>query len=104
MSRTQDVLEVGEPVPLGIAARHHARREVHVHARRRTRVAQRVGARPAVQSVRAPAALDPVGAAPAGDDVGMGRTQDVLEVGEPVSLGVAAGDRAGLEVHVHARR
>ena len=89
MSRTQDVLEVPEEIPLGIAARAPTHPEVHVHTRRRARVAQRIGTRATVQHVGAGAAFDPVGATVAGDGVDMGRTLDVLEVGDPVSLSVA---------------
>ena len=119
MCRAHNLLEVRNRVPLRIPPRRRARREVHIHPRGRVRVRQRVLTRAPVQTVRAGSALhnvvaptagervrprtapQPVGMAVPGQRVVVRRAHNVLELVQPVALGVPTLPPARHEVRVH---
>ena len=109
--RAPEVLDSGEGVARGMAAPDE-RPHPHVHRCVRPLVGRPVGACAPVQVVRPRAAFERVVAVAtrqgvvagaSGQGVVVAGTHDLLEPGDGVARGMAAGDRVGGEVHRHPR-
>ena len=94
VGRTREMLEPHERIALGVAAGRGAGIESDVYGRVRSAVIERVLTTPAIEAVGPCTPFDDVGGRIAGQGVGMGRTDEVLEAGDRVPLCMAAGDRA----------
>ena len=104
----EEILEIGDLVARGVAARCRAGRQVNVHSAGRGRIVERVGTRAAVQNVAARPAANKVVARPAGQRVrARAADQRVVEraaddrfdIGQHVAGGVAAAGGTGREIH-----
>ena len=107
--RTEDVLDIGQLVALGVAAMRYRAVQMDLDALqrilRRALLAQegrgignRVAPRAAVDRVRARAAVDDIVAVVAGQRVVERRSGQILDTGIGIALGIAALARARLQV------
>ena len=112
MIRADEVLDSVQHIARRVAALGPAGTQVHTHARVRTRIAGRIGARAAVQGIApraalkhvvASAALQYVGRGIAGEGVVMIRADEVFDTAQHIARRVATGAGGGAQVYVHAR-